>query len=724
MNVDRLRSVIRQIKMHASFKWIVLMIIGVVMYVAMINLAMPNTVHVKLHEVAKQDIQSPIEIVDQQTTDAYRKQAVANTPTSYVFNKDEAMIQVEKVDDIFNTLQDLRTQSSQVQENKGKDDKETKAEKAASLEEELKSARKKLDDTAGDQLSDNTIKTLLTISDHDFAAARDMISSTIYDTMSNKIKWTTLEDAQKKALRSIPASLVSENLNAALQDLIRLSIVPNYVLDAKATKRNKEEAAKSVEPVVIHQGEVIVKKGDLVTRDTLHKLQVVGLLNNHLNLLPFVGLAILVAFLTAMIALEIHRDRRGETPPNMLAIYLCIFILDLIIIKVGEWLKFTHITSIGLIIPVACGPLLITLLLSRRLAVVSSLVFAICTGFIYGGGSTATGLFDYSMALFVLFSSLAGASVLRGAQDRPKLLQTGVIIAFVNMLTVICLLLLKNGSLHFLNVGLPLAYGLISAFLATVLAIGLLPFFEAVFGILSTMRLIELSNPNHPLLRKILMEAPGTYHHSLMVANLAERACEVIGANGLLARVAAYYHDIGKTKRPRFFIENQMNGMNPHDKISPRLSATIIISHPYDGSKVLKEHKMPKEIIDIAEQHHGTTLLKFFYHKACEEIGEKIPESDFRYPGPKAQTPEAAVVEIADSVEAAVRSMTNPTKEKIEALVQNIINDRLEDGQFDECDITMKELHQVKESLCETLNGVFHSRIEYPDEEDHAKKSG
>lgn len=700
------------------------MIIGVVMYVAMINLAMPNTVHVKLHEVAKQDIQSPIEIVDQQTTDAYRKQAVANTPTSYVFNKDEAMIQVEKVDDIFNTLQDLRTQSSQVQENKGKDDKETKAEKAASLEEELKSARKKLDDTAGDQLSDNTIKTLLTISDHDFAAARDMISSTIYDTMSNKIKWTTLEDAQKKALRSIPASLVSENLNAALQDLIRLSIVPNYVLDAKATKRNKEEAAKSVEPVVIHQGEVIVKKGDLVTRDTLHKLQVVGLLNNHLNLLPFVGLAILVAFLTAMIALEIHRDRRGETPPNMLAIYLCIFILDLIIIKVGEWLKFTHITSIGLIIPVACGPLLITLLLSRRLAVVSSLVFAICTGFIYGGGSTATGLFDYSMALFVLFSSLAGASVLRGAQDRPKLLQTGVIIAFVNMLTVICLLLLKNGSLHFLNVGLPLAYGLISAFLATVLAIGLLPFFEAVFGILSTMRLIELSNPNHPLLRKILMEAPGTYHHSLMVANLAERACEVIGANGLLARVAAYYHDIGKTKRPRFFIENQMNGMNPHDKISPRLSATIIISHPYDGSKVLKEHKMPKEIIDIAEQHHGTTLLKFFYHKACEEIGEKIPESDFRYPGPKAQTPEAAVVEIADSVEAAVRSMTNPTKEKIEALVQNIINDRLEDGQFDECDITMKELHQVKESLCETLNGVFHSRIEYPDEEDHAKKSG
>jgi cyclic-di-AMP phosphodiesterase PgpH len=231
---------------------------------------------------------------------------------------------------------------------------------------------------------------------------------------------------------------------------------------------------------------------------------------------------------------------------------------------------------------------------------------------------------------------------------------------------------------------------------------------------LSSMKLIELSNPNHPLLRKILTESPGTYHHSLMVANLSEGACEAIGANGLLARVAAYYHDIGKTKRPRYFIENQIGDDNPHDHLSPQLSKNIIIAHVADGVAMLKKHKMPKEIIDIAEQHHGTTLLKYFYHKAKQQSGY-VSEEEFRYPGPKPQTKEAAIISIADSVEAAVRSLSNPSQEKIEKVVRGIIADRLQDNQFNECNITLKELELVAQSLCETLNGVFHSRIEYPE---------
>ncbi|WKB36910.1 HDIG domain-containing protein [Terrilactibacillus sp. S3-3] len=305
---------------------------------------------------------------------------------------------------------------------------------------------------------------------------------------------------------------------------------------------------------------------------------------------------------------------------------------------------------------------------------------------------------------------------MRGNQARPKILQTGCFIALINILIVFCLLVIQNSPLHVVDTGMTLGFALLSGFLSTVLTIGLIPVFEASFGILSPMKLIELSNPNHPLLRKILLEAPGTYHHSVMVANLAERACGVIGANGLLARVAAYYHDVGKTKRPRFFAENQFDGVNPHDKISPQLSRTVIISHPYDGADILREYRMPKEIIDIAEQHHGTTLVKYFYVKAQEQSEKPIPESEFRYPGPKAQTKEAAVVELADSIEAAVRAMKKPTPTKIENLVQNIFNARLEDGQFDECDLTLNELRLVKESIGETLNGVFHSRIEYPDD--------
>jgi len=254
----------------------------------------------------------------------------------------------------------------------------------------------------------------------------------------------------------------------------------------------------------------------------------------------------------------------------------------------------------------------------------------------------------------------------------------------------------------------------ISGITSSILTIGLLPFFEATFGILSTIKLIELSNPNHPLLRKILTETPGTYHHSVMVANLAEAASEAIGANGLLARVGCYYHDIGKTKRPQFFIENQMNIENPHDKLQPVTSKNIIFAHVTDGVKILSKNKMPKEIIDIAEQHHGSSLLKFFYHKA-KESGEDVKEEDYRYPGPKPQTKEAAIISVADSVEAAVRSMKQPTKEKIAALVKSIVRDRINDQQFSECDITLKELDIIEQTLCQTLNGIFHSRIEYPD---------
>jgi cyclic-di-AMP phosphodiesterase PgpH len=259
-------------------------------------------------------------------------------------------------------------------------------------------------------------------------------------------------------------------------------------------------------------------------------------------------------------------------------------------------------------------------------------------------------------------------------------------------------------------------FAVLSGFLAAVLTIGLIPFFEEGFGILSSLKLIELSNPNHPLLRKLLMEAPGTYHHSIVVANLSEAACEAVEANGLLARVGAYYHDVGKTKRPHFFIENQMNIENPHDKIAPQLSKTIIIAHPYDGAEMLKKHHLPKEIIDIAEQHHGTTCLKYFYHKASQNSDKEVSEVDFRYPGPKAQSKESAIVGIADAVEAAVRSLAKPTPVKIESLVNKIIADRVEDGQLNECDLTFKELEIISKTICETLQGMFHSRIEYPEE--------
>lgn len=747
---------IQRFKAQAAFSWLVYVAMAVVMFVATINTAMPARLHIQLHQIATQDIQSPVEVVDEVATKAKQDQAAASTPTSYVYQKDLAMIQVEKAGDIFNSITDERNKvsalstpsssspanstgpsasaSTQTNTSNAASNSKTKSGTTGkghsssltnqsptppSLSDQVKTVRASLTASASQQISDQTLQTLLTINDHDFTLASDIVSSSIYESMSNKIKWGDLDKVQQAAVNSIPSTVDSQTLHSALQDLLSFLIVPNYVFDAQGTKQNKSDAAKAVEPVVIHQGEVIVKKGELVTTEVMRKLKAVGLLDDHFNIYPFIGLAIIVSFLTVLIGFELNQIKNPKkSVNNLFLVYFCLFLMTFILLKLDALIKNTHLTGIEFIIPASSATLLMALLINKRVAVVSSVAFAICSGFIFGSYEGTSGIFDHQMAIYILFSSLSGAIVLRGNHTRPRILQTGFIISIVNVMTVLGLMLVKSGGVHLRTLGLELSYTVLSGFISTILTAGMLPFFETVFSILSTMRLIELSNPNHPLLKKILMEAPGTYHHSIMVANLAERACEVIGANGLLARVAAYYHDIGKTKRPHFFIENQLDEMNPHDKISPQLSKTIIISHAYDGAKILREYKLPKEIIDICEQHHGTTLLKFFYHKAQEELGQSIDESEFRYPGPKAQTKEAAVVELADSVEAAVRSMKNPNPVKLENLVQKIFKDRLQDGQFDECDITMQELHMVQESLVETLNGIFHQRIEYPEDLD------
>jgi putative nucleotidyltransferase with HDIG domain len=374
-------------------------------------------------------------------------------------------------------------------------------------------------------------------------------------------------------------------------------------------------------------------------------------------------------------------------------------------------LQTFNFSGITYLFPAALGGMLIKLLIDEKLAILTTIIMAICGSVVFNEGIAGT--FNFSAGIFILLSSLAAILYLSNHNQRSKILQCGSFSAIMNLVTIVAILLLSNGHYSGLGYAYYLVTAIVSGLLSAVLTIGLLPFFEATFGILSTIKLIELSNPNHPLLRKILTEAPGTYHHSLMVANLAESACEAIGANGLIARVGCYYHDIGKTRRPNFFIENQMNLENPHDRLAPEKSAQIIISHVLDGVNILKSYRIPKEIIEIAEQHHGTTVLKYFYHRAVQE-GKEMKEEEFRYPGPKAQTKESAIVGIADSVEAAVRSLKQPTPEQIENLVKKIIGDRLQDGQLNECDLTLKEVETIYQTLCESVKGIFHSRIEYP----------
>src|SRR5690606_13739986 len=255
----------------------------------------------------------------------------------------------------------------------------------------------------------------------------------------------------------------------------------------------------------------------------------------------------------------------------------------------------------------------------ERLAFIWSFIQAVIGSIIFNVG--ITGLMNMNVGIYFLVSSVGAILYLNKQNQRSKIFKAGLFISLLNLLMIFSMVFMQNGTYSAMEYIFFVSAPLVSGIASAVLTIGLLPFLEAGFGILSSIRLVELSNPNHPLLRKILTEAPGTYHHSVMVANLAEAACEAVGAKGLLARVGSYYHDVGKTNRPRFFVENQINIENPHDKLPPEKSKDIIASHVKDGVNMLKKYRMPKEIIDIAEQHHGTSLIKYFYHKAIENGG-------------------------------------------------------------------------------------------------------
>ncbi|HEX6595249.1 MAG TPA: HDIG domain-containing protein, partial [Bacillota bacterium] len=459
---------------------------------------------------------------------------------------------------------------------------------------------------------------------------------------------------------------------------------------------------------------IIVREGHTITNEVYEELQLVGLLNEERNIYPVIGLSLLIILILGIVAHEMYElDRRKQLDKGKIASVVMISFIVVSFMKVIS--LFTSQTNqLFFVVPVATGVLLVKLLIHERLAIVFASLYAIIGSIIFNG--EIAGSLNVEVGVYFFFSQMAAIMFLVNIKDRLAIVRSGIGISIVNMISVLLFLFLSFEKYSLRDLFVQLGLGASSALLSAILTIGLLPFFETGLGILSDTKLLQLSSPHHPLLRKILTEAPGTYHHSVMVANLSETACEAIGANGLLARVGAYYHDLGKTVRPHYFIENQMSIHNPHDVIRPRQSADIIISHPYDGANLLKKHKMPKEIIDIALQHHGTTLLKYFYYKE-KEVNPNVTEKEYRYPGPKPQTKEAAIVCICDSVEAAVRSLKEPTEQEIINIVSSIVKDRLLDGQFDECPLTVQDLKVIHKTVCETLKGIFHSRIQYPEKE-------
>jgi putative nucleotidyltransferase with HDIG domain len=604
--------------------------------------------------------------------------------------------------------------------------------------------------TAGQQL--NALEEVVTPVDAAFAAiltpeARQAalrqaipdLTPAAADTLSNfdELQWTSLraelirvlESTQSQEVRDTLLSDVRNSLpervgvrfpadqRALVAEVLGPLIVANSTFDQAATERAQTEASNLVPPVSvsISKGEIIVRRGDRIDTIAREKLDRFGLLDPKPDAALAAGWFLLAGIAGVLLLTWIWRFRSQIWHRNSALLLIC-----LLLIGASVAMKVTGERSVlPYVVPTAAVGLLLTVLLDAGAALMVTAIMALLGGAIIG---------SVEFAAYVMFGGVAGIIVVRRGEKLSNFLQAAVAIAAVNITVVTLFTLL--GDRDFTGFAELAGASVASAVGAAVAALGSFVILGNAFGITTSFRLLELANPSQPLLRRLLLETPGTYHHSLMVGNLAERAAEAIGADPLLARVAAYYHDVGKLDNPQAFIENQQPNENIHDELEPEQSVALLKAHVANGIDLAYEYKLPRPLIAFIPQHHGTALMSYFYARAQEqaiadagalpntpqaqEAAASVDANRFRHAGPKPQSKEAAILMLADSVEASVRSLGTPDEPAIRAMVRRIIRERLEDGQFDECDLTLRDLDLIREAFVAQLLGMYHRRIEYP----------
>lgn len=481
-------------------------------------------------------------------------------------------------------------------------------------------------------------------------------------------------------------------------------IKPNLKLNEQETEKKIADNIASLKDreVNIYKGDTIVKKGDIIDNDAYLKLEKLGMVRGGAKIIKITGLVITFIILIALLYTILKRNCKELMESNVFyPMLITIIFLDVLYII---FLKNNYFTYI---LPFAMLPLIGTILGGRLFSFV--LTF---TNILVLSREESWLLVMIAVALVAIYK----ADNLTSRSDIIKIsLFLGIFQAVVSV---------SYGLVNQLNLVLLMTIIIFSVFgglITGVISLGVLPYFENTFDILTNMRLLELSDFSHTLLKQLLVKAPGTFHHSIMVGALAESGAEAINANATFARIASYYHDIGKMKRPEFFVENQKGGENPHNKTKPSLSALILTSHTKDGYIMGKQNKLPKEILDVILEHHGTTLVQFFYYKALEN-GEKVVESNFRYSGPKPKTKESGIILMADTVEAAVRTLEDKRREGIENFIRYLIRTKIDDNQLSDSALTLGEIEKVIQAFVNTLQGVYHERIKYPKLDERRKK--
>ncbi len=565
--------------------------------------------------------------------------------------------------------------------------------------------------------ADSTLQSMLYLNEAERTFLCESFLTMVEQAYGDGVSETEIESARNRILESINNSTITGEKEVFLKNLLAgLDLPYNEAYDAIATAAAVEEAQAAVQSVqiTVQSGEKIISRGSVVTALQVEALQMLGLFSDNPVYTPYIGLLVLVALVLTLLYLYLRiYQRELFRRRSAMLVLSTVILLVLLLCKLISLLTMDGDSSMnllaGYLLPVATASMLVTVLLNRDTAIVTTVVLAVFVAVMMDG--------QISCVLVALGSGIAGVLSASRLSQRSQFVNASIYLILVNVAVIGAWGLLWGDGNRLILLGM--LFGVVNGLLSAVLAMGILPFLESGFGITTVIRLLELSNSNDPLLKRLMMEAPGTYNHSVLVGNLAEAAADAIGANALLVRVASYYHDVGKLKRPHFFIENQRPGENPHDKLQPALSAMIITSHPTDGVKMLKERRFPVEILDLVEQHHGTGVLHFFYHKAKENAldPEDVRLEDFCYQGKKPQTKEAALLMLADSVQAGVQALHGGTKEQIEERVRSVIESKIQEGQLQESPLTFKDIDIINRTFLTVLAGMNHTRISYPGQE-------
>ena len=556
------------------------------------------------------------------------------------------------------------------------------------------------------QFEEEVIQHILSFSDEEWEAVADETLSIFRSQMRAEIRESDLKDVLRNLPNLINPSLSDEQVLVVIA-WARGLITTNTFSDAERTEKARQAARDEIAPVewTYETGQIVVRGGDVVTAEQLEALQQLGFQEPVRTWLSLFGTCLLLLLVVMAFGLYIARIHPDHYASNRLMVFTVSFLVGMTwlarLVMPGDNMLWAYF------LPTSVAGMLLSVLLGIDIAILVTIVFSIIVGALTQ---------SIELVTYTLLGGIVASLLVSRVERLATFVSTGLLVGLVNV-GVVLAFGFQETTPNWVDIGQLGAVAFLNGVASASLALAGFYVLSSALGITTFLQLMDLARPTHPLFRELLLKAPGTYHHSIVVSNLSEAAAEAIGADMLLVRVAAYYHDIGKTLNPRFFIENQTDGVNIHDTLNdPYQSAGIILSHVTEGVRLAEKHNLPQTLIDFIAQHHGTTLVAWFYHKACKQDGkENVDISQFRYDGPKPQTREAAIMMLADTVEAAARAIKPGGVEEIDKLIRKLIASKLADGQMDECELNLRDIDLIRKAFVNVLQGIYHPRIAYPD---------